>query len=103
MARQHLTDFAFSPLCALLRRELSSIGDATQGCNVCHLGEHGGGSDDDGGGYGGDIGGVGGHEDKDRDEINDYGISDEYVNMRKFYRLTLNKETGLLFNVLIKW
>ena len=60
----------------------------------------GGGSDDDddGGGYGGD----GGHEDKDRDEINDYGIIDEYVNMRKFYRLTFNKETGLLFNVLIK-
>ena len=65
LARQHLTDFAFSPLCALLRRQLSGIGDATQGCNVCHLGEHGGDEDDDEA----DDGGDGGHEDEDGDEI----------------------------------
>ena len=71
MGRQHLTDFAFSPLCALLRRQLSSIGDATQGCNVCHLGEHGGDEDDDEADDGGgdDDGGDGGHEDEDGDEI----------------------------------
>ena len=71
MARQHLTDFAFSPLCALLRRQLSGIGDATQGCNVCHLGEHGVGEDndeaDDGGGD--DDGGDGCDEDEDGYEM----------------------------------
>ena len=70
MARQHLTDFAFSPLCALLRRQLSSIGDATQGCNVCHLGEHGSDEDDDeDDNEADDGGGDGGHEDEDGDEI----------------------------------